>query len=100
MIAAMASLSGPAPGMAEIARIAGEAIEGWLREYEGYRGLIVLADELGERAKIVTLWETPEAEARARSGRAAMRDQLAATAGMAVDAFDVYEVPVYHVPAR
>lgn len=100
MIAAMASLSGPAPGMAEIARIAGEAVEGWLREYDGYCGLIVLADEEGERAKLVTLWDTSEDEVRARSGRAAMRDQLAATAGMVVDAFEVYEVPVYEVKAR
>lgn len=97
MVAAMATVSGPATGLSEIARMAGEAIEGWLREYDGYRGLIVFTDEEGQRSKVITLWNTPEDEARARVSRAAMRDQIAAQAGMTVEAFEVYEVPVCEV---
>ena len=44
----MATIVGHAPGMDEIARIATDEIEGWLREYPGYRGLLVLTDEAGE----------------------------------------------------
>jgi hypothetical protein len=100
MVAAMSTVTGPAVGMADIARIAQETIGGWLREYEGYRGLIIFTDEREERARLITLWETAEAEARARHGRGAMRDQIAAMAGMVVEELEVYEVPVLDVLER
>jgi heme-degrading monooxygenase HmoA len=99
MVAAMATVSGPASGLAEISRMASDSVEGWLRGYEGYRGLIVFTDEQGQRSVVVTLWETPEAEAKARIGRGAMRDQIAAAAGMEVVDFGVYEVAVFEVAA-
>lgn len=98
MVAAMATISGPASGLADISRMASESIESWLRDYEGYRGLIVFTDEDAQRSRVITLWETPEAEARARRGRGAMRDQIAAAAGMEVVDFGVYEVAVFEVP--
>jgi hypothetical protein len=94
----MATISGPASGLAEISRMASETVEVWLREYEGYRGLVVFTDEAGQRSRVVTLWATPEAEENARAARGAMRDQLAATAGMAVEDFGVWEVAVFEVP--
>lgn len=77
--------------------MAAEAVEGWLRDYEGYRGLLILTDEEGQRSQVITLWETPEDEERSRTARGVMRDQIAAQAGMAVEAFDVYDVPVCEV---
>jgi heme-degrading monooxygenase HmoA len=97
MVAAMATLTGPALGLAQISRIASESVEAWLREYDGYRGLLVLTDEDGRTSRVITLWDTAEAEARARTSRGAMRDQIAATTGMEVVGFEVYEVPVYEV---
>lgn len=93
----MSIVTGPALGMADYARLAQEAIEGWLRGYDGYRGLIVFTDEGGQRARIITLWETPEAEVSSRQGRGAMRDQVAAAAGMVVEGVELYEVPVCEV---
>lgn len=98
MIAAMATISGPATGLSEISRLAGEAVGGWLEEFDGFRGLIVFTDEERQRSRVITLWETPEAEESARTARGAMRDQLAATAGMSVDEFAVWEVAVFDVP--
>jgi heme-degrading monooxygenase HmoA len=80
--------------MADIAVMARETIEDWLRGFEGYRGLMVLTDSNAERARIITFWESADAEERSRGGRAAMRDQVARTAGMAVDGMEIYEVPV------
>ena len=80
--------------------MAGEAVETWLQEYEGYRGLIVFTDEGAQRSRVVTLWETPAAEENARAARGAMRDQLAATAGMSVDDFGVWEVAVFELPGE
>jgi hypothetical protein len=44
-------------------------------------------------SRVITLWETAEAELAARNARGAMRDQLMAIAGLEVASFDVYEVP-------
>ena len=100
MVAAMAKVTGPATGLAEISRMASESVESWLREYEGYRGLLVLTDEDAQTSRVLTFWDTPEAEASARAGRGAMRDRIAATAGMEVVEFGVWEVPVYEVLAQ
>ena len=94
MVAAMATIVGPVPGLAEIARMAAESIEGWLREYPGYRGLLVLTDEDRQRSRVITFWETAADEARARESRGAMRDSVASTVGMDVVDMEVCDVPV------
>lgn len=78
--------------------MASESVEVWLHEFEGYRGLVVFTDEAGQRSRVITLWATAEAEERARAARGAMRDQLAAMAGVTVDDFGVWEVAVFEVP--
>jgi hypothetical protein len=67
MVAAMATLRGPVSALADISRLAGENVGTWLREYEGYRGTFVFTDEETETSRLITLWETAEAEERARS---------------------------------
>jgi heme-degrading monooxygenase HmoA len=95
MVAAMATLTGPVSGLAEISRMASESVEPWLREYEGYRGLLILSDEEAQTSRVITFWDSHEAEARARTSRGSMRDQIAATAGMEVVGFEVYDVPIF-----
>jgi heme-degrading monooxygenase HmoA len=97
MVAAMATLSGHTSEMSGIAEMASEAIEGWLEEYDGYRGLLVFSDDASGRARVITLWDTHEDEQRARTSRGAMRDQLAATIGVTVESFEVYDVPVFQL---
>ena len=99
MVAAMSTLRGPVAALADISRLAGENVGPWLREYEGYRGTLVFADEGAETARLITLWERAEDEERARSSRGAMRDQLAATAGMDVVDFAVFDVIAWDLPA-
>jgi hypothetical protein len=94
MVAAMSLVTGPAPELANIALMAQEAIEDWLKGYDGYRGLLVFTDQDGARARIITLWENAEAEERSREGRGAMRERVAETAGMTVEGMELYEVPV------
>jgi hypothetical protein len=93
----MSTVVGPAEGMAEIGRMAGDAMEGWLRDYDGYLGLVVMTDEGGERAHVITFWDSPGAEQRSRPGRTGMRDRLAETVGMHVEGMQVYDVPVLHL---
>jgi heme-degrading monooxygenase HmoA len=97
MVAAMATLSGHTPEMSGIAEMASEAIEGWLEDYDGYRGLLVFTSDESGQARVITLWDTAEDEQRARTSRGAMRDQLATTIGVTVESFEVYDVPVCEV---
>jgi hypothetical protein len=97
MVAAMSTLSGPVEALADISRLAGENVGPWLREYEGYRGTLVCTDEALRTARLITLWESREDEERARASRGAMRDQLAATAGMEVVAFEVFDVVAHEL---
>ncbi len=97
MVATFVTMSGPSPGLAQIARMAQEAIEGWLREYDGYLGLVILTNDDEQRARIVTFWDTPENEFRSRQGRHAMRSQIANAAELAIEEIEVYEVPVFEL---
>jgi hypothetical protein len=97
MVAAMSTLSGPVAALADISRLAGDNVGPWLREYEGYRGTLVFTDEASRTARLITLWESREDEERARAPRGAMRDQLAATAGMEVVAFEVFDVVAHEL---
>jgi hypothetical protein len=97
MVAAMATLSGATSEMDGIAEMASESIEGWLKEYDGYLGILVFSDTESGRSRVVTLWATHEDEQRARVSRAAMRDQLASTIGYTVESFEVYDVPVFEL---
>jgi len=92
-------MTGRAEDLAGLARIAKETMEDWLREYDGYCGLIVFTDEPNGRARVVTLWKTAEYELRARQSRAAMRDQVALAAGMTVEGMEVFDVPALEVLA-
>lgn len=92
MVAAMATISGPAGMLAAVTELSGH-VAGWLRQYDGYRGVFVLVDGNEDASRLITLWETAEDELEARQARGAMRDQLMAMAGLEVVSFDVYEVP-------
>ena len=93
----MSTLSGPVSALAEISRLAGENVGPWLREYEGYCGTLVFTNEETQTAHLITLWNAPEDEERARESRGAMRDQLATTAGMEVVGFEVFEVVAHEI---
>jgi hypothetical protein len=90
----MAEFTGTVTELAEIARIAGEGIEGWLREVDGYLGLVMLTDEESQTSRVITFWESSQAELRSRSVRQTMREQIAGTAGLDVVDYRVWEVPV------
>jgi len=88
----MATVSGPAESLAGITELSSD-VGSWIRQYDGYRGLFVFVDPDGRSSRVVTLWESAEAELAARRGRGAMRDQLMTVAGLEVVSFDVYDVP-------
>lgn len=48
----MTLVTGSAPEIADIARMAHEAVEEWLRGGDGYRSAVVFTDQDGERARV------------------------------------------------
>ena len=94
MYASMTTVRGPRERVEEVTRLAGEAMLTWLREFDGYRGLLVLADEATGVAHVVTFWESPEAEVRSRPGRLGIRDKLTATVGFEIVSTEPYAAPM------
>lgn len=92
VVAAVATVSGPAADLFAITDVSGDDIGGWLREFHGYRGVFVLVDPAERTSRVITFWETAHDERAAREGRGAMRDQLMALVGLEVVSFDVYDV--------
>jgi heme-degrading monooxygenase HmoA len=88
----MSTLSGPVPDMDGAGTVAGEALLPWLRELEGFRGVVILTDEAREQAKVLTFWASREAVEASRASRESMRDRMAATVGMTVASTESFVV--------
>ena len=95
MVAAMATFEGTPTGPADTARLVGKDLVPWLREYDGFRGVLVLTGD--KKHGVITLWETPQAEASTRPARLEMHDSVSAKAGMSLVDYEVYDLPVLDV---
>jgi len=74
----------------EEAPIVGEEMDSWLRELDGYRGLVLLARPgvtLG-----LAFWESREAAERHASARAEFRERMLGLAGARIDRVDGYDL--------
>jgi len=80
----MSKFRGEIEDLPGTARMAAESMLSWLRQIEGYRGLLALVDEGSSSAYFVTFWENEEVVEKSRASRASLRDQMAATAGAEV----------------
>jgi hypothetical protein len=94
----MTTVRGPKERVEEVTRLAGEAMLTWLRQFDGYRGLLAVADEATGIAWVVTFWDSAEAEAASRPGRLGIRDKLTATAGFEIVSTAAYAVPTLELP--
>lgn len=84
MHVSMSKFRGEIDDLPGTARMASEAMLSWLRQTDGYRGLLALVDEGSATAYFVTFWEDAQAVEKSRTSRASLRNQLAATAGAEV----------------
>jgi hypothetical protein len=80
----MSKFKGEIEDLPGTARMASEVMLDWLRQIDGYRGLLALVDEASGSACFVTFWENEEAVVKTRVSRSTLRDQMAATAGAEV----------------
>jgi heme-degrading monooxygenase HmoA len=88
MFASFTSVGGAGAEVGATARMAGESMASWLRDFDGYRGILILADEEAGRARIVTFWDSMEAIERSERGRTQVRESMVAAAGAEVEAVE------------
>jgi hypothetical protein len=74
------------------ARMAAESMLTWLREFDGYRGLLILGDPATGTARIVTFWDSLEAIERSEKGRSEVRGSMIAAAGAQLESVERYEL--------
>ena len=60
MHASLTTVRGGGPDVSATAGMAAESMLAWLREFDGYRGLLVLGDPEGGNARIMSFWDTLE----------------------------------------
>ena len=92
MYASLTSVRGAGPEVNTTARMAAESMLTWLREFEGYRGLLILGDPETGKARIVSFWDSLEALERSDKSRREVRESLVAVAGAELESVVPYEL--------
>ena len=88
----MSTFSANGINLADTAQLVGESMEGWLRGFEGYAGLLILTNQDENRARVMTFWTSREALEASARGREAVRNSLAERLGVKVESVESYEV--------
>jgi hypothetical protein len=92
MYAAMTRTQGSPEESTEAATIVGEEMHRWLREVDGFEGLLVLTNIEAGTTHVIALWESREVAERHRVARANLRDRVTATVDVDVLATEAYDV--------
>jgi hypothetical protein len=90
--ASVTTVRGAGPDVGVTAKMAADSMLSWLREFEGYCGLVILTSPETGSARFVTLWEDLDALERSERGRAAVRESMIATAGAELESVERFEV--------
>lgn len=88
----MTTTLGSAEDMAAVAAMAGETMVEWLRELEGFEGLLMLSNDETGVTHVISLWENEEVAERSRVARLKLRDRITATVNVEVQQTEPYKV--------
>jgi hypothetical protein len=92
MFASMSTFSADGVALGDAARIVGESMEGWLRGFDGYAGLLILTNDEQGLARVMTFWESREAVEASQQGRANVREAMTERLGVKLESVEAYEV--------
>jgi hypothetical protein len=93
MHASLTTTLGPDDGdLLEVARMAGDTMLGWLRDVEGFRGIVMLSNEETGTTHVITFWENEEVAERSRISRLQLRDRITETVSAEVQETRPYVV--------
>jgi hypothetical protein len=76
----------------EVATIAGEEMLPWLRQIDGFDGLLMLSNEAEAITLVLTFWKDREVAERHQTARMRFRDRVTAAAHVTVEETADYEV--------
>lgn len=92
MFASLTTVRGGDANVGQTARMAAESMVEWLRQFDGYQGLLVFADPGSGSARIMTLWDTRESAERSARGRQQVRESMVGAAGVELESVELYEL--------
>ncbi len=92
MFASVTTVRGGGPDVSATAGMAAESMLAWLREFDGYRGLLVLGDPEAGNARIVSFWDSLDALERSERSRREVRESMVAAAGAQLESVERYEL--------
>jgi heme-degrading monooxygenase HmoA len=76
----------------EIATIAGEEMVPWLRQIDGFEGLLMLNNSDDGTTLVISFWTSREVADEHRVARAEFRDKITSTVGVRVEEVTDYEL--------
>ena len=88
----MTTTKGTAEDMVALAAMAGETMVEWLRDLEGFEGLVMLSNDETGTTHVISFWESKEVADRSRVARLKLRDRITTTVGVEVQETEAYEV--------
>ena len=97
MYASMTTTRGSTENMAEIAEMVGETMIDWLRDIEGFGGLLMLSNDETGTTQVIALWESEEIAEQHREARMRLRDRVTATVDVKVVDTVPYQVTFAHL---
>ncbi len=92
MYVSMTSISGGDENVLETAQFAIDSMIEWLREFDGYKGCLMMASPETGQVRMFSYWETREDADRSFRGRAQVRDSIIATTNVSLDSVELYQV--------
>jgi heme-degrading monooxygenase HmoA len=98
MHAAMTTTHGSNEDMAQLAVMAGEAMVTWLRDIEGFHGLVMLTNQATGTTHVISFWESEEVARRHRVARMKLRERITATLAIEVEDTESYDVSFADLP--
>ena len=88
----MTTTKGTGEDMLALATMAGETMVEWLRDLEGFEGLLMLSNDETGTTHVISFWESKEIADRSRVARLKLRDRITSTVGVEVQETESYEV--------
>jgi heme-degrading monooxygenase HmoA len=81
----------------ELATFAGEAMLPWLRQIQGFEGLLMLSNEAEGTTLVLSFWESREVAEEHREARMRVRERVTATVDVQIEEVVGYEVTFAHL---
>ena len=98
MYAALTRTQGSNEEPIEVATMVGEEMYRWLRDIDGFKGLLVLTNVEARKTYVVALWESREVAERHRLAREQLSDRVTATVDVEVLDTEPYDVAFAALP--